>query len=114
MERIWRIICAENTAPSSADLEFARRDIQNLFGSSGGGATAVYLDNNLVGVAGAGGGLFPEVFILPSDNKSDPTGGEFSEANKVTPKPFFANWAAGNGASFGLQVKRCVIRFKNI
>lgn len=112
MERLWRIICSNDSNISSEDLEFARRDIQNLFGSSGGGATALYLDNTLAGVAGSGGGLFPQIFILPTDNKSDPSGGEFSEPNKITPKPFFANWIAGNGASFG-QVRK-VFQLRNI
>lgn len=106
MERLWKIVCSNGIA-SSADLEFARRDAQNLFGSGGGGATAFYLDNTLIGVAGAGGGLFPEIFSLPSDTKLDPSGGEFVDSNnKSIVKAYFpSNWASGNGASLqDLQV----------
>lgn len=101
MSRLWRVVCGKES--SAADLELARRDAQNLFGSSGGGATAMFADDNLIAVAGAGGGLYPEAFISQSDNNSDSSGGQiYNETFKYTTKQPF--WSAGNGASFGPMV----------
>ncbi|KAI6189699.1 Tyrosine-protein kinase receptor [Aphelenchoides bicaudatus] len=98
LSRLWSVVCGKKS--SAADLELVRRDAQNLFGSSGGGATAIFADNNLLTVAGAGGGFFPEQFIAVPDNSSNPAGGEiYNETFKYTTKQAF--WSAGNGASFG-------------
>ncbi|KAI6236814.1 Tyrosine-protein kinase receptor [Aphelenchoides besseyi] len=106
LDLIWRVICNSTATPE--DVEAARRDAQNLFGTSGGGASAIYLDEELIGVAGAGGGLFSDVFSLPEHHESSnemTAGGHFVEdvnsTTTINNRSTFSteNWSAGNGAS---------------
>lgn len=108
LEHLRNAICLKN--PNPTDTELARRDVQNLFGSSGGGASSLFVDDNLIAVAGAGGGLFPEAFMSPPDDSrtKDPRGGEFFDANssKDKEKQSSTYWSAGAGANIGLQTVR--------